>query len=459
MEIPVNRYKQLGLFSLVMIAIVSVDSLRNLPIAAQYGFSLITFYLVAAALFFLPLAWIVSKLAVIYPETGGSFIWISNAFGNSYGNLGLWLQWLYNIIWCPTIFVFISITLASLISPDLQNNKPFLLSVSLISFWGLSLFHCRGIHITSWISTVSVILGTLLPMACIIFLAAYWLLKGNPSATPLSLDSLYPKSHDLLNIGFFSNILFSLLGQEVIAMHAGNVKNPTKTYPKAVAISAIVIVTSIILSSTALCVILPAEKIGLASGLIDVLEEFFAVYNIKNVTIFLGGAIILGGLGIASSWMIGLARGINVSLNRIHAPKWLQNVNKNEMPAGVLVFQAIVFSLLLSFFLLFENINSSYWILSAITAQFALLYYILLFIAAIKLLLPTQKNTFNKMLAIFFPVLGCIMCVLGIIVGFVPPEFVQPKDKFAYEATIAGVFILITGFSFFRFIFKRKSNK
>ena len=38
---------RLGLLPLVMIAIVSVDSLRNVPIGAQYGFSLISFYLLA----------------------------------------------------------------------------------------------------------------------------------------------------------------------------------------------------------------------------------------------------------------------------------------------------------------------------------------------------------------------------------------------------------------------------
>lgn len=459
MEIAKTNLKQLGLFSLVMIAIVSVDSLRNLPIAAQYGFSLITFYLIAAILFFIPLAWVTSKLAVLYPETGGSFIWISNALGNSYGNLGIWLQWIYNIIWCPTIFVFISITLLSVISPELQNNKFYILTISLLSFWAISLFHCRGIHITAWISTVSVVLGTLIPMAILVILAAYWLFSGKPSATPLSVDSLIPTARDMLNISFFSNILFSLLGQEVIAMHAGNVKNPRETYPKAVFISAIVIIVSIIISSSALCVILPADKIGLASGLIDVLETFFAAHGIKNITFLLGGAIILGGLGIASSWMIGLARGVNVSLQRSHAPKWLQAVNKNEMPAGVLIMQALVFSFLLSLFLFFENINSSYWFLSAVTAQFALLYYILLFLSAIKLLLQTETKLINRIYAVVFPLLGITMCLVGILVGFVPPEFISTEERLIYKATMISIFVIITLFSFYRFILRKKNKK
>lgn len=455
MQAPTNAYKKLGVFSLVMIAIVSVDSLRNLPIAAQYGFSLVTFYTFAALFFFIPLAWVASKLAVLYPKTGGSFIWISNAFGNSYGNLAIWLQWIYNIIWCPTIFVFISITLASLISPNLETNKVFILFSSLIFFWFLSLIHCKGIHITSWISSISVFLGTLLPMGIIIFLAFYWIYSGNQSATNLSFSSLIPKSHDLKNISFFSNILFSLLGQEVIAMHAGNVKNPEKTYPKALAISATVILVTIMLSSVSLCVILPAERIGLASGLMDVLKTFFQAYNIKNITVLLGAAIIIGGLGIASSWMIGLARGINVSLSTIKAPLWLQRLNKNEMPQGVLLLQAIVYSILLSFFLFFENINSSYWMLSAITAQFALLYYILLFSAAIKLLLQKQQTLLSKILTITMPSIASIMCIIGIVVGFFPPDFVPEASRFTYEIIMISIFSIISLFSILRFIIKK----
>ncbi len=452
-KLDINKKGNLGVFALVMIAIVSVDSLRNLPVAAQYGFSLISFYVFAGLLFFLPLAWVTSKLAAQYPMTGGSYIWISTAFGHSYGHLAMFIQWIYNIIWYPTIFAFITATFASLFVPEMEDNRQFILIISLAMFWLLSLMHCRGMRATSLFSTGSAIIGTLLPMAIMIVLAGYWLFSGRPSATPLNWEAIVPKVKDFHNIGFFSNILFSLIGLELIAMHAGNVKNPAKTYSKAVYISAFIILISIVFSSSALCVIMPVEKLTLVTGLSDVLRMFFSAYSISNISLIIGFCIIIGGLGIAGSWMIGLARGLHASMCAMNAPAWLRRLNKNQMPSGILFLQACVYSILMCAFLFFPDINSSYWILSAITSQFGLLYYLLLFFAAIKLLRKDNCNPINNFLIYLVPGLASLICVIGIIVGFIPPEISNASSQFKLHIILIILFAFLGLLPFFRYIF------
>ncbi|PJD93019.1 MAG: amino acid permease [Legionella sp.] len=417
-----SHKQQLGLFALAMMAIISVDSLRNLPIAAQYGFSLVTFYSIAGLFFFLPLTWVTSQLATQYPKMGGSYIWIREAFGHGWGHFAVCLQWLYNIIWYPTIFAFITATLAALMTKDLEHSKWFVLSTSLILFWVLSFVHSRGIRFSSWISIVSALLGTLIPMMIIIGLAVYWLASGKPSATALNWHSVWPSLHDMKNIGFFSNILFSLLGIEVIAVYAGNVSNPRVVYPKALTISAIIILLTLMFSSMAVCVIMPVEKVTLVTGLMDMLELFFSAYHIKHISWIIGICIIVGGLGIASSWMIGLAKSLHISMSSMNAPAWMQKLNRHQAPSGILFFQATVYSLLLFSFLYFPSINDAYWILSAATAQFALLYYVILFCAAMKLFRHKTQNPLNRRLSQVLPILGCLMCVIGLVVGFIPPS-------------------------------------
>lgn len=444
--------KDLSWFPLAMIAIVSVDSLRNLPISAQYGYSLVTLYVIAGLLFFIPLVWITAKLAVQHPQTGGAFIWVKTAFGSTYASMAIWLQWLYNVIWYPTIFAFISATLGALISPALESNKLFILSTSLLFFWLLSFIHCLGIRASSRISTVSAIVGTLFPMALMIGLAIYWLASGKPSATPFSWRAMFPNLSSLDNIGFFSNILFSILGIEIIAMHAGNVVAPEKSYPKALGISSVIIMITVIGGSLALCVIMPVEKISLVSGLIDALQLFFAAYNITNVDLLIGICIIIGGLGIAGSWMLGLARGLHLSLSSMNAPLWMQKLNKNQMPSGALLMQAMVYSVTMCLFLFFPDINSGYWILSAITAQFALLYYILVFAAAIKLLKQKKTTQLNNILVFILPGIAIVICVFGIAVGFIPPAFVAASNKLKYELCLISGFAIVMLLLFFRFI-------
>ena len=46
--------KILSTFSLVMINVIAVDSLRSLTAGAEYGFALVFFYIVAGLFFFIP---------------------------------------------------------------------------------------------------------------------------------------------------------------------------------------------------------------------------------------------------------------------------------------------------------------------------------------------------------------------------------------------------------------------
>lgn len=443
MHANTNTTRCLGIFQLVMIAIVSVDSLRNIPIGAQYGLSLATFYLLAGIAFFLPLAWVTSKLAVRFPNIGGSYLWIETAFGKSFGYLSIWLQWTYNIIWYPTIFAFISGTIATLIFPNLETNKWFILVTCAGFFWGLTYLHSFGMRASSWVSTVTAIIGTLLPMMFLIGFGVYWIVKGFPVAIDLTVHSLLPDTASLNNGAYFSNILFSLLGLEVIAMHAGNVNNPSSSYPRALAISALLILTTLTLSSLSLCLVVPPSQLTLITGVMDVFKLFFTTYHVKYGFMIMGWCIVIGGLGIASSWMIGLARGLHVALISTKAPALLQKLNKHGVPVNVLRFQGIVYTLLLSAFLLLPNVNSSYWILSAMASQFALIYYIILFSAAFKLLKSRQKSKWQSFLRFLLPMSASIVSMVGVFVGFLPPSNIEAGNVMVYE-----LFMMVSMFIF-----------
>jgi amino acid transporter len=221
-------------------------------------------------------------------------------------------------------------------------------------------------------------------------------------------------------MGYFSNILFSVLGLDVIAMHAGFVKKPRTTFPIAVGISAVIILLSLVGSALGLCIIMSPENITILNGLMDALNVFFTVNGHTHSYIIIGVCIIIGGLGIAASWMISLARGLHVSLCMIKAPKWLLILNKNQVPSRVILMQAVAYTLLLIPFLLSDNINKSYWLLSALTAQFALVYYIILFCAAMILIKRTQKGL--RFWQAFLCMCGCCLCLTGIVAGFISPS-------------------------------------
>src|SRR3990167_3223412 len=104
--------KILSVFSLVMINIIAVDSLRTLAITAELGFSLVFYYLIAALAFFIPAALVAEELATAYPNTGGIYIWVREAFGIRVAFITSWMQWIYNVVWYPTMLAFIAGTIA-----------------------------------------------------------------------------------------------------------------------------------------------------------------------------------------------------------------------------------------------------------------------------------------------------------------------------------------------------------
>src|SRR5687767_4859264 len=99
-------HKKLNLFALVMINVIAVDNLRSLTAGAEYGYALVFFYLLAAILFFIPTILVTAELATGWPTTGGVYVWVKEAFGEQWGFLTIWLQWIYNVVWYPTIFTF-----------------------------------------------------------------------------------------------------------------------------------------------------------------------------------------------------------------------------------------------------------------------------------------------------------------------------------------------------------------
>lgn len=439
MEFTNKTHKPLSIFSLTMMNVIAVDSLRNLTVSAEYGTALIFFYIVAAILFYLPSVLVSAELATGWPQTGGVYIWIREAFGRKCGFVAMWLLWGYNVIWYPTILSFIVGTLVALIKPEMAENKNAILITILAMYWAVTLINCLGIKTSARISIVGAIGGTLVPMVLIIVLGAVWLFGGHPLQIDLSLKSFLPHVHSMNNLAFLVGLIFSLMGMEMSAIHAGDVNRPEKNYPKALLYSSLLIWFSLVFSSLAIAMVIPRDQLNLISGLIDSFRKFFDVYHLGWVLPFVTLAIVLGSLANVSAWVMGPTRGLLIAAKESGVMRRLHLSNKRGAPVGLLIFQAMLFTVLCSAFLLMPTINSSYWILTALTSQVALVYYILFFAAAIRLryCAPMVARAYQipggKIGMWVVVLLGILGCLLAIIIGFQPPAELNIANLFYYE--------------------------
>ncbi len=297
MDFSTPKGKTLSVFGLTMINVIAIDSLRNLPINAIYGFGIVFFYILATLFFLIPCALVTAELATNHPRTGGAYVWVREAFGPRWGFFSIWLQWVYNIVWYPTILSFIAASIAYLIDPALANNKLFMLPVVLGTFLLATFVNCLGMKTSSYLSILGAILGTIVPMLFIIILGLFWVFHHHPLAITPSFNNFLPDLHHVHNIAFIVVILFSLMGIEMSATHAAEVKNPTRDFPRALTYSSFLIVGTLVLSSLAIAIIVPTGSINLVSGLNQAFALFLSAYHLDSLLTIAIILIIFGGEG------------------------------------------------------------------------------------------------------------------------------------------------------------------
>lgn len=461
-----NLTKSLGVFQIVMINIIAVDSIRTLPFAASFGFSLVFYYLLIGVCFFIPSALVVAELGTGWPRTGGIYVWVREAFGKKWSLVCIWLNWIYNIVWYPTIVALISGTAAYLFNPDFEENKIYMAVSVIVIFWIATLVNLFGMKISSLVSTIGACIGTLLPMLVIALLGFYWYVKGNPLAIKIDASSFLPKMSFDSNLALLTNIIFGLMGLEMVATHGSEIRNPARDYPKAVFISALIILFTIIISSLAIALVVPESSLNLATGVMQAFLLFLDAINASWALNIVALFIIIGGICGISAWIIGPSKGIMVASKDGILPKFLSKKNKHDVPVNVLLVQAVIVTILSLSFILFPTVNSSYWLLSAITAQLSILVYIILFATAIRLHHKRRdvKRSFSvpgKKIGMWVVSgLGSFTCMIIFALGFVPPSIIPSDVITNYPLTLLLGIILVVCIPFLllRFFKEKKTG-
>jgi len=448
---PIRQKNQkiLSVFSLIMINVIAVGSLRTLPISAKLGAPLIFYYLLCGLFFLLPIGLITAELATAMPEKGGIYIWVREAFGKRWGFLTVWVQWIYNIVWYPTILGFVAATLAYIFYPDLLQQKGYIVAVVLSVFWIATLLNYQGLKALSIISTIGSLFGTLLPMLVIILLSIEWIISGKPMYIDINWDTIIPPFTSIHDFVLVTAILFGLMGLEMSAVHAKEVKNPQKDYPKALLYSGILILLFLTGASLAIAIVVPNKQLNLVTGMIEAFQRFFNALNVPWLTPIIGISMVVGAISSVATWIVGPTKGLLVAAQDKSLPQWMGHTNAHGVPVNILLAQACIVTLLSLVYIFLPNVESSYWALTELTAILALFMYVIVFFAAIKLhyKLPNLRRPFKVPGGRFglwvVCLLGALMSIGAIILSFLPPAQVDVGQQTTYQGLLIGG-ILIT---------------
>lgn len=433
-----NSTQKIGTLALTLLITGSIDSIRNLPVTALFGTSLIFFFIFAAVFFLIPSALVSAELAANVSE-GGIYHWARRAFGEKVGFLAIWLQWINVVVWFPSMLSFIAGTAAYLIDPALAQNKLFLITSIIVIFWSVTLINLRGMHMSSRFASICTILGLIIPMSLIIIMLAAWLLGGHPVQLHFTLSNMLPNFSSIDNWFSLIGIMLGFAGMELACVHIKDVDQPTKTFPRALAYSSLMILVTMILGSLAIAFVLPVDQINLVNGTIQTFTYFLSAYHLTWLVPVLTCMLVIGSMGGLVNWITSPIKGLAQAAEHGFLPAWFAKTNKHHVPHNILIFQAMLVTAICFTFLLFGNTNGSYWLLTALSTVIYMAMYALMFLVALKLRfkLKFDHSVFTIPGGKVGTVLACLLGLIGsltvIVVGFVPPTNIDIGNSFYYE--------------------------
>lgn len=456
MSSTMSKSVRLGVFTLAIMNVTAVVSLRGLPAEAEYGISSAFYYLFAAIVFLIPTSFVAAELAAMFQnKQGGVFRWVGEAFGKRIGFLAIWLQWVESTIWYPTVLTFGAVSLAfvgsnSAADMSLASNKVYTLAVVLIIYWAATFISLKGLGWVSKVAKVGGLVGTIIPAFLLMVLAVIYLASGGTSQ--MNFDgNFFPDITRLDNLVLASGIFLFYAGMEMTGIHVKEMNNPAKEYPRAVFIGAIITVLIFVLGTFSLGIIIPQKDINLTQSLLVGFDNYFNYIHTSWMSPIIAIALAFGVLAGVLTWVSGPSKGIFAVGKAGYLPPFMQKTNSLGMQKNILLIQGGAVTFLSLLFVVMPSVQSFYQILSQLTVLLYLIMYLLMFAAAIYLRYsmkeaprPFRLGSKGNCVMWIVSGMGFLGSLLAFVLSFIPPAQIAVGSSTTwYSVLVIGCIVVV----------------
>lgn len=461
----------MGVFTLAMINVSAIVSLRGLPAESTYGLSSAFYYIFAAIFFLIPVSLVAAELTTGWPQKGGVFRWVGEAFGPRWGFLAIWLQWIESTIWFPTVLTFAAVSLAFIGTDQrwdaaLAANAEYVLLIVLLVYWGATLLNMRGMGLSGTITKWGTLFGTVIPAAVLIVLGmAYWAL-GNPIDISMNPGSFFPDLSNFNNLVLAASIFLFYAGMEMSAVHVNDVQNPRRNFPLAIGLASVITVCIFVFGTLAIGFIIPKGQINLVQSLLVAYDKLFAWCGLPWLGSVIAVCLAFGVLAQVVAWVGGPSKGLLQVGCAGYLPRFMQHTNKQGVQVGILMIQGGVVTLLSVLFVLLPTVQTAYQMISQLTIILYLIMYMLMFAAAIWLRYsePETPRSFRipggKYLGMWVVAgVGLVGSVLAFVFSFIPPGQISVGSPVLYVALLVLGTLVFAGIPFIIYAVRKPSWK
>lgn len=448
---------KLGVFTLAIMNVTAVVSLRGLPAEATYGLSSAFYYLFAAVVFLIPTSLVAAELAAMFKnKQGGVFRWVGEAYGTKWGFLAIWLQWMESTIWFPTVLTFGAVSLAfigtdSASDEAMASNKIYTLVAVLAIYWTATFISLKGMSWVGKVAKIGGLVGTIIPAGLLIILGAFYLATGGHSNLDFS-GSFIPEFNGLGSVVLATSIFLFYAGMEMGGIHVSEMENPGKDYPKAIFVGALVTVLIFVLGTFSLGIIIPEKDINLTQSLLIAFDSYFSYIKASWLSPIIAIALAFGVLAGVLTWVAGPSKGVFTVGKAGYLPPFFQKTNNNGVQKNILFVQGAIVSILGLLFVVMPSVQSFYQILSQLTILLYLIMYMLMFSAVIVLRYkmkaierPFKIGKKSNILIWIVAGVGFLSSLIAFILSFVKPSEMTSIELSTWLIVlIIGALVVVT---------------
>jgi len=173
---------------MVLFTVSAILLLETLTAAASIGSPSVFWWLLLGLVFFFPFALICAEMGCAYPEQGGIYAWIRDAYGGRWGARATWCYWVNTAVWMPAIFILFAGVFKQMFFPDLSLS--WQIAIGILLTWLAVLVNVVTLEVGKWIPNLGAILKVLIFLAIIV--GAIFHVQNHGMANPLTLETLTP---------------------------------------------------------------------------------------------------------------------------------------------------------------------------------------------------------------------------------------------------------------------------
>jgi glutamate:GABA antiporter len=419
--------RELGLRDLVLFNVAAIVSTRWIGVAAHVGPGTIVLWLLAAALFLIPCAFVVANLSHRFPQEGGLYIWTREAFGEWQGFACGWFYYLNNVFWIPGVLVAMVGMVTYAFNPrwgSLAENPWYVLPCALVLLIGTIAVNYVGMNVAKWVDNFGGIGAYLI--AAILVVSAIAALVSKGSATQFH----FTPSWDLDKLNFWSQLAMAMTGLELSPILSGEVRNPRRAIVRATWISAALVVVFYIAATSSILILLKPDQVSPVIGLAQAGQQASSLLGWRWAPLGVAIAILLSVGGQLGTYVGACARlPFVMGIGNLLPPSFAKLHPKYATPHISILLLGAGAALLLLISQLGETFRGAY----QLTVDFSV---ISLFIPFVYMFATAWK--FGQRLAAFC---GLFVSGIAIVFSFLPTADV--RSVWLFEAKLLGGCLLL----------------